>query len=137
MALTLFIVSNFVGSVGTVLSDTISAIGLQIAVYYGLAGVAAVVAFRRHVFESVFNFVFMGVFPLFGGLFMFWIFGESIPNNKLIVNLLGIGLLVVGIIPLVAYWRKSPYYRQTPTLGRVDVPHGAHLEMDSEPVAPA
>lgn len=36
VSLTLFVVSNFAGSVGTVLSDAISAIGLQIAIYYGL-----------------------------------------------------------------------------------------------------
>src|SRR6202012_4897845 len=40
ISLVLFVVSNFVGSVDTVLSDAISAIGLQIAIYYGLAGLA-------------------------------------------------------------------------------------------------
>ena len=137
ISLTLFIASNFIGSVGTVLADAISAIGLQIAVYYGLAGLAAVVAFRRHLLQSVFNFVFMGVFPLLGSLFMFWIFVEAIPRQTLIVNVLGIGALVIGVVPLVAYWGKSAYLHESPTLGRFDVLPGTHLEMDMDPVAPA
>ena len=47
ISLILFVVSSFAHSVDNVLTDAISAIGLQIAVYYSLAGFAAVVAFRR------------------------------------------------------------------------------------------
>ena len=119
ISLTLFVVSNFVGSVDTVLSDAINAIGLQVAVYYGLAGLAAVVGFRRLLFTSVSNFVFMGLFPLLGACFMFWIFGESIPNSSAVVDCTGLGALAVGVIPLIHYYREgSPYLHQKPTLGR-------------------
>jgi amino acid transporter len=122
VSLTLFIVSNFVGSVDKILVDAIDAIGLQIAIYYGLAGLAAVVAFRRNLFESVFNFVFMGVFPLGGAVFMFFIFGEAIPNQSLVVNAMGLGTLAVGVIPLIYYYMKgSPFLHERPTLGRTDV----------------
>jgi amino acid transporter len=120
VSLTLFVVSNFVGSVGTVLSDAISAIGLQIAIYYGLAGLAAVVAFRRRLFDSVFNFVFMGLFPLLGALFMFWILGESIPNLGFTVDAIGLGAMALGFIPLIAYWKRSAFLHERPTLGRFD-----------------
>ncbi|HWD64824.1 MAG TPA: APC family permease [Solirubrobacteraceae bacterium] len=120
VSLSLFVLSNFIGSVGTVLSDAISAIGLQIAIYYGLAGLAAVVAFRRHLFDSVFNFVFMGVFPLVGAVFMFWIFGESIPNLGFTIDAIGLGAMALGFIPLIVYWRRSAYLHETPTLGRID-----------------
>lgn len=118
VSLTLFVVSNFVGSVGTVLSDAISAIGLQIAIYYGLAGIAAAVACRRELLHSPSNFLLMGAFPVLGALFMFWIFGESIPNLGLVVDVIGLGAMALGIIPLIVYWR-SPYLHQKPTLGRV------------------
>jgi amino acid transporter len=118
VSLTLFVLSNFVGSVGTVLSDAISAIGLQIAIYYGLAGIAAVVAFRRDLLDSVYNFVFMGLFPLVGALFMFWIFGESIPNLGFTVDAIGLGAMALGLIPLIAYWRSSAFLHEKPTLGR-------------------
>jgi amino acid transporter len=128
VSLTLFVVSNFVGSVGTVLSDAISAIGLQIAIYYGLAGIAAVVAFRRHLLDSVFNFVFMGLFPLLGALFMFWIFGESIPNLGFTVDAIGLGAMALGFIPLIAYWARSGFLHEKPTLGRDIVQPAPALE---------
>lgn len=47
IAIGLFAASNFVGSVSKLLSYGVSAIGLQIAVYYGLAGIAVAVAYRK------------------------------------------------------------------------------------------
>lgn len=135
VSLTLFVVSNFVGSVGTVLSDAISAIGLQIAIYYGLAGLAAVVAFRRHLFESAFNLLFMGLFPLLGALFMFWIFGESIPNLGFTVDAIGLGAMALGLIPLVAYWRRSAFLQEKPTLGRGDVVIEPAAAIEVDPIA--
>ncbi|MGH2908640.1 MAG: APC family permease [Solirubrobacteraceae bacterium] len=132
ISLVLFVVSNLVGSVSTVLSDAISAIGLQIAIYYALAALAAVVAFRRHVLASVSNFVLMGVLPTVGAAFMAWIFVESIPTLGGVVDAIGLGAMALGLIPLVYYFAKrSPYYLQRPTLGREPV---GDL---SEPLPPA
>src|SRR3954454_7704463 len=80
VSLLLFVLSNFVGSVGDILTAAFSAIGLQICVYYGLAALAVVVAYRKELFRSVSNLVFIGVWPLLGAAFMFWIFAESIPG---------------------------------------------------------
>jgi amino acid transporter len=136
VSLTLFVLSNFVGSIGTVLSDAISAIGLQIAIYYGLAGIAAVVAFRRHLFDSVYNFVFVGVFPLVGAIFMFWIFGESIPNLGFTIDAIGLGAMALGFIPLIAYWRKSDYLHEKPTLGRTEPEAEAPSSIEPELLIP-
>lgn len=131
ISIVLFVVSNFVGSVDTVLSDAISAIGLQIAIYYGLAGLAAVVAFRKIVFDSLFNFVFMGAFPLLGSCFMFWIFGESIPQESATVIAIGLGAMALGFIPLIFYFRRgSAYLHERPTLGGTPV----QTELVPEPV---
>jgi len=125
ISVVLFVVSNFVGSVGTVLTDAISAIGLQIAIYYGLAGLAAVVAFRKHLLDSAFNLIFMGAFPLLGAAFMFWIFGESIPQESFTVNAIGLGAMALGLIPLGIYlYRGSAFLRERPTLGRARVEAG-------------
>ena len=48
----LFVGSNFLGSVGEIMGNAIGSIGLQIAFYYTLAGVAVVVAYRRVLFQS-------------------------------------------------------------------------------------
>lgn len=131
VALVLFIASNTLGTVGDILSDAISAIGLQIAVYYGLAGLAAVVAYRKMLLESVANFVFGGLWPLLGALFMFWIFIESLGGLSAAAVTIGVGGLAVGLIPMLWYWRQgSDYYRPakldaTHTVAADYVPDGA------------
>ncbi|MFD4599470.1 APC family permease [Streptomyces sp. NPDC058464] len=112
VALTLFIASNALGSVGEILSDAISAIGLQIAVYYGLAGLAVVVAYRKMLFRSAGNFLLGGLWPLGGAVFMFWIFVESLGELSTAAIAIGIGGLAVGLVPMLWYWRQgSDYYR--------------------------
>jgi amino acid transporter len=122
VSLLMFIGSNYIGSLGNVLTDAIDAIGLQIAVYYGLAGLTVVVAFRKILFASVKNFLLIGLWPLVGALFMFWILGESVSSNVSgdaeAVNWIGLGGLAIGLIPLAIYWAiGSPYFKQRPTLG--------------------
>ncbi|MFF4544919.1 APC family permease [Streptomyces sp. NPDC001435] len=112
VALVMFIASNALGTVGDILSDAISAIGLQIAVYYGLAGLAVVVAYRKMLLKSVGNFVLGGLWPLFGALFMFWIFVESLGELSGAAIAIGLGGLAVGLIPMLWYWKQgSDYYR--------------------------
>jgi amino acid transporter len=112
VALAMFVASNTLGTVGDILADAISAIGLQIAVYYGLAGLAVVVAYRRMLLKSVGNFILGGLWPLLGSLFMFWVFAESLGQLSGAAVGIGIGGLAIGLIPMLWYWRKgSDYYR--------------------------
>ncbi|MEU2285332.1 APC family permease [Streptomyces sp. NPDC013178] len=112
VALGMFVASNALGSVGEILSDAISAIGLQIAVYYGLAGLAVVVAYRKRLLRSPSDFLFGGLWPLCGALFMFWIFVESLGELSSTAIAIGLGGLGVGLVPMLWYWRQgSDYYR--------------------------
>ncbi|MDT9696975.1 APC family permease [Streptomyces sp. P17] len=112
VALAMFVASNALGSVGEILSDAISAIGLQIAVYYGLTGLAVVVAYRKMLLKSPANFLFGGLWPLFGALFMFWVFVESLGELAPAAIAIGVGGLAAGLVPMLWYWRRgSDYYR--------------------------
>ncbi|EDY60753.2 MULTISPECIES: APC family permease [Streptomyces] len=112
VALLMFIASNALGSVGDILSDAISAIGLQIAVYYGLSGLAVVVAYRKMLLKSPSDFLLGGLWPLLGALFMFWIFVESLGELSTAAITIGVGGLAVGLVPMLWYWRRgSDYYR--------------------------
>ncbi|MGV9253142.1 APC family permease [Streptomyces sp. NPDC003697] len=112
VALAMFIASNALGTVGEILADAISAIGLQISVYYGLTGLAVVVAYRRMLLRSVAHFVFGGLWPLVGALFMFWVFVESLGELEPAAIAIGIGGLAAGLVPMLWYWRRgSDYYR--------------------------
>ena len=115
VSLILFVGSNFLGSIGDILSDAVSSIGLQIAFYYALAAIAVVVAYRRIVFKSVKNFIFIALWPGLGAIFMVWIFIAAIPASTPIVIAIGIGALVIGVIPIIVFWRKGKaYYGRRP-----------------------
>ncbi|MFK4691115.1 APC family permease [Streptomyces pristinaespiralis] len=112
VALALFVASTALGSVADVVAAAVAAIGLQIAFYYGLAGIAAVVAYRRMLLVSVREFALGGVWPLLGALFMLWIFFESLGGLSGASVAIGLGGLAAGLVPMVLYWRRgSAYYR--------------------------
>jgi amino acid transporter len=60
--------------------DALTALGLMIAFYYGLTGLACVVYYRRVLFTSVKNFVGMAVLPLAGFVILAWAFVQSISD---------------------------------------------------------
>lgn len=112
VALALFVASTALGSAGDVVAAAVSALGLQIAFYYGLAGIAAVVAYRRMLLTSVRDFVLGGAWPLAGALFMLWIFFESLGELSGASIAIGLGGLGAGLVPMVVHWRRgSTYYR--------------------------
>ncbi|NNN09440.1 MAG: APC family permease [Acidimicrobiaceae bacterium] len=111
ISLGLFVGSQYVGSIGTIMSDAINAIGLQIAIYYSLAGLAVVVLYRRQLTKSVKNFVFMGLWPLVGAVFMATMFVKTIPGLNATTLWVGLGAMALGIIPMTYYWIKgNPYF---------------------------
>ncbi len=104
--------ASALGSVTEIISDAVTAISLQICVYYGLAGIAAVVAYRKLLLRSVRDFLLAGLWPLLGALFMFWMFYESLTGLSTVAVTIGVGGLAVGLVPMVWYWRRgSSYYR--------------------------
>ncbi len=69
------------------LANSILALGFGIAFYYGLTGFACVFYYRRHIFKSFKNFIFIGLAPFLGAailtvLFVIAIFYYSDPANS-------------------------------------------------------
>ena len=60
-----------------ILFDSIAALGLMIAFYYGMTGFACVWYFRRDLTKSARNFWLVGVAPLVGGIMLAAIFIKS------------------------------------------------------------
>ncbi|URM90732.1 APC family permease [Streptomyces sp. MRC013] len=112
VALALFAASNAFDSVGDVVSGAVGAMGLQLAFSHGLAGLAAVVAYRRVLLSSVRELLLGGVWPLAGAAFMSWVFYESLVELPAAPLAIGLGGLAAGLIPMFWYWRRgSSYYR--------------------------
>ena len=60
------------------IADAFTSLALTIAFYYGITGFACVVFYRRHLFDSVKNFVMIGVLPFVGGLILTWVLIKAV-----------------------------------------------------------
>ncbi len=100
------------------LSDTISALSLMIAFYYSLTGFACVIYYRKELFKSARNFLFIGVAPLLGAGLLAYLFVRSVINlsdpgasntggslfGLGLPLIMGLGFLLLGAI-LMVLWR--------------------------------
>jgi len=115
-----------------VLADSIAALGMMIAFYYGLTGLACVWFYRHQIFHSTRNFFMMGVFPLLGGIMLFGAFiiackeyiapdyGATSFHGVGGVFLIGIGTLVLGVILMLVYNVIAPAFFKGSTLAKRD-----------------
>jgi amino acid transporter len=109
-----------------ILQDSILALGLAIAFYYAITGYACVWYFRRELFASARNVVFMFVLPLLGALMLTAAFlysaidmldpdyGYTVLLGVGGVFVVGIGALGVGVVLMIvwALFRESrPFFR--------------------------
>ncbi len=76
VSIALYVVMNFI-SAGDVIADSIDALGVMIAFYYGLTGFSCFWYYRKQLTKSVHNFFVQGMAPLFGGLILWSILGWS------------------------------------------------------------
>ncbi len=126
LSLVLFVGSQYIGSVGNILTDGYYAIAIQICIYYGLAGISVVILYRRQLFTSVGNFIFIGLWPLAGAIFMFYLLYEAIPTLNNVQLIVGLGAMALGLIPMSWYWWKgAPYFKMPSKLDR----HAQLLEL--------
>jgi amino acid transporter len=116
----LFYVSLTIGS-EDVLFDSIAALGLMIAFYYGITGYACAIYFRRIIFKSAKNFFFIGLAPLLGGVSLTYVFVKSCidlakPENSESGDswfgvgpplVLGLGLLLLGVVLMFLHRRTD------------------------------
>jgi amino acid transporter len=112
VVLGIFIGSQYVSKLSTLLIDGYNAIGLQICFYYAAAGLAVVVLYRAHLFKSVRNALLVGLWPLSGAIFMIFVFIKVIPTLNNATKWIGLGAIAVGLIPMAYFWfvKKSSYF---------------------------
>ncbi len=111
-----------------VLTDSIAAVGLLIAFYYGLTGFACVWYYRKHL--SGRNLWTKGVLPGLGGLMLLGAFvqasigyanpegGETTVFGIGGVFVIGVGALLLGAVLMFAYSRIAPPFFRGETLTR-------------------
>jgi amino acid transporter len=125
ISLALFVGSQSFHSINSIMNDGINAIGLQICIYYCLAGLAVVMLYRKQLLLSASNFFFMGLWPFVGAVFMGYLFVKSIPTlygADSATVWIGLGAMALGLIPMFYYWSKhNPYYDMPAKEDRVAV----------------
>jgi amino acid transporter len=113
-----------------ILFDSIAALGLMIAFYYGLTGFACVLYYRRELLNSGRNFVMIGVVPTLGALMLLGILVKSCIDLSDPANsesgdswlglgpplVIGIGSMLLGVV-LMLWWRWTghrEFFRRRP-----------------------
>lgn len=92
--------SSFMASVKQILESSILAIGFQICFYMSLAGFACAWHYRDKLKRGAYNAVSYVLWPLLAALFMVFIALYSIPTFDTVTNVMGIGGILVGFLPL-------------------------------------
>ena len=115
-----------------ILADTIAAVGLMIAFYYGLTGFACVWFYRKTMWSKPRDILMQGVIPLLGGLLLVGAFlyasktyldpdyGYTSIGGIGGVFLLGIGSLLAGVVLMFIWQSISPAYFRGETLPKRD-----------------
>jgi amino acid transporter len=128
ISIVLYVIMNYV-SAGTVIADSVSALGVMIAFYYGLTGFSCVWYYRNTFTESTRNLFMRGILPLIGGVILWFVMVWSLyhdwnPANSYTswtmqfpphwhmggVFVIDIGTLILGVVLMLVYSRLRPAY---------------------------
>ncbi|MFF9064051.1 APC family permease [Streptomyces sp. NPDC014891] len=121
------------------LFDSLTALSLLIAFYYALTGIACAVYYRRHLFESVHNFLLIGLGPLVGAGLLTWLLVRSVSDMSDPANsysgtswfglgpplVIGIGIALTGVVIMIVWRLRSPvFWEERPSVADPDLVHG-------------
>jgi len=120
------------------LFDSLTALSLLIAFYYALTGLACAVFYRRHLTESVKQFLLIGVGPVVGAGLLAWLLVESVIDMADPANsysgvswfglgpplVIGIGISLAGVVIMIVMRFVSPvFWSERPTVADPELVH--------------
>jgi amino acid transporter len=113
-----------------ILFDSIAALGLMIAFYYGLTGFACTIYYRRELTRSVKTLILAGIAPFIGGVILTYLFIKSCidlsdPANSESGNswfglgpplVIGLGFLILGVVLMILWYLAGhrDFFRRKP-----------------------
>lgn len=133
----------------TAMLDTLSSLGILVAFYYSLTGIACVVYYRRHVRQSIKGFLMVGVGPILGSaglIFMLVAAVQSLwdPANSAAgvawaglspPLLIAAAMFMLGVLVLVIRRLRRPEFFTSTPPERADVLHPPFV-LDAEKPPP-
>ncbi len=104
-----------------ILFDSIAALGLMIAFYYGLTGFACTWYYRHELVKSVKGFVYVGVAPTLGGLILTYVLVKSCIDLSKPANsesgsswfgvgpplIIGVGMMLFGVVLMFIWYSQG------------------------------
>jgi amino acid transporter len=112
--LVLLSLSSFLPSVNQIMKDAVNAIGFQAAFYYGLASFACAWGAGRAALKSPGKMILLVLWPLASALFLTFVAIYSIPTFDLVTNVIGLGGIAIGLVPLFHNrWQRKRGRRAT------------------------
>ena len=105
MGLLLLWGSSLMPTVNVIIGDSVRAVGVLVAYYYGLAGLAAAWALKDEWRNSIARWMGLALYPALSGLALIGLGVYAMTTFDLITNIVGIGGLVVGIV----FFRPNRY----------------------------
>ncbi|MFC8654362.1 APC family permease [Streptomyces sp. JL1001] len=127
------------------LFDSLTALSLLIAFYYALTGVACAVYYRRHLTESLRNFLLIGLGPVVGAGLLTWLLVRSVIDMSDPANsysgtswfglgpplVIGIGIALVGVVLMVVWrLRDAVFWQERPGVADPDLVHATVTRTD-------
>jgi amino acid transporter len=98
MGLLLLWGSSLMPTVNAIIGDSVSAVGVLVAYYYGFAGLAAAWAFRDAWRQSLWRWAGLSLFPGASALALIGLGIYAMTTFDLVTNVVGLGGLLLGII---------------------------------------
>jgi amino acid transporter len=92
------LLTGFMPSVGSILSDGVTASGLQVAYYFGMAGLVSAWVFRKTYRESWLYWLGFSVFPGISAVFLIGLGLFAITTFNTTTTAVGVGTLLAGIV---------------------------------------
>jgi amino acid transporter len=103
----LLFMSSYLDSINDILRSSITAIGFQISFYLGLTGFACAWYYRRMLRTDILQAITHVIWPAVSASFLFFIAFYSIPTFDLLTNVVGIGGIAIGLVPLALNRRRE------------------------------
>jgi amino acid transporter len=100
VGLALLVLSSTLPTVNEIMKVSINAIGFQAAFYYGLASFACAWSARNALHDPA-TLVTLVLWPVGSALFLGFVALYSIPTFDAVTNVVGIGGIIVGLVPLL------------------------------------
>ena len=107
IGLILIVLSSFSPTVNDIIKDSVNALGFQVSFYYGLTGFACAWHCRKEAATSPRVFLLYLLWPASSAAFLWFVALYSVQSFDLVTNIVGIGGLALGVIPLLLGGRAA------------------------------